>query len=62
MIINYSLEFLKTRGIPTVDDYVQLNWPGMTFDQLEGEDRADVEDLIAEGELYVETPGSARPL
>ena len=42
----------------SVNEYVAVNWSGKTFADVEGEERVEVEDLIADGELYVETPGS----
>jgi hypothetical protein len=56
--MNYVLDYLSRQGPVSVDDYVSLNWPGMTFQELEGEDRVEVEDLIESGDLKLETVGT----
>jgi hypothetical protein len=57
--VNPTLEYLRQRhGRVSVQLYVSTNWPGSTFDELEEDNLAEVEDLIEGGELYVETPGS----
>jgi hypothetical protein len=50
--MNYVLNWMKENRRPlTVDAYVSLNWGNKTFQELEGEDRVEVEDLIESGEL-----------
>ena len=50
--MNYVLNWMKENRQPlTVDAYVSLNWGNKTFQELEGEDRVEVEDLIESGEL-----------
>ena len=56
-MINYVLNWMKANNEPlTVDSYISFNWPGQTLEELEGEDRVEVEDLIADGELKVSAP------
>lgn len=53
---NYVIDYMRKNDLPmTVSVYCDLNWPGKKFEELEGEDRAEVEDLIAEGVLKVPT-------
>ena len=49
---NCALDWLIENELPlTVENYVGFNWCGLTFDDLEGEDRAEVERLVEEGLL-----------
>jgi hypothetical protein len=53
---NTVVDYLAKLGRPTVDEYVALNWCGdKTFEDLEGEELAEVLDLIEEGELACPT-------
>jgi hypothetical protein len=59
--MNYVLQWMRENRQPlTVDAYVSLNWGNKTFQELEGEDRVEVEDLVESGELKVVMPGSKR--
>jgi hypothetical protein len=56
--MNYVLAWLRKEQVPlTVENYCSLNW-GKAFNELEGENSVEVEDLIESGELKVVTPGS----
>jgi len=59
---NHVIAWMQERNLPmSVAAYVEVNWCGeKTFDELEGEDRAEVEDLIEEGILHLETSGSEK--
>lgn len=49
---NYALDYLIEHEIAlTVENYVGFNWCGQTFDELEAEDRAEVERLVEQGLL-----------
>lgn len=53
---NYMIDYLAKLGRPTVDEYVALNWCGdKTFEDLEGEELAEVLDLIEAGDLVCPT-------
>lgn len=55
---DHVIEYMKKHGIPlTTENYVALNW-GRPLDTLEGENLVEVLDLIEEGILTNETPGS----
>jgi hypothetical protein len=57
--MNYVLQWMKENRQPlTVDAYVSLNWGNKTFQELEGEDRAEVDDLLADGALRLEITGT----